>query len=104
MGVPLVTRIGQTFASRVAASLLTTHGLPELIAPDDEAYFGLVMSLVNQPEKLQRVRQQLDAARLASPLFDTQRFARDLERLYEAIWQQRDTPRDQRPPIVLSAS
>jgi predicted O-linked N-acetylglucosamine transferase (SPINDLY family) len=100
-GVPIVTRIGQTFASRVAASLLTTHGLPELIAPDDEAYEKLALSLVNQPEKLRQLRQKLDAARLTSPLFDTVRFARDLERLYEAIWQQHNIPRDQRKPIVL---
>jgi predicted O-linked N-acetylglucosamine transferase (SPINDLY family) len=101
-GVPLVTRIGQTFASRVAASLLTTHGLPELIAPDDQACFGLALSLARQPEKLRQLRQKLDAARLASPLFDTAGFARDLERLYEAMWQQQGIPRDQRPPIVLS--
>jgi predicted O-linked N-acetylglucosamine transferase (SPINDLY family) len=99
--VPLVTRIGQTFASRVAASLLTTHGLPELIAPDDEAYVTLALSLVKQPERLQQLRQKLDAVRLSSPLFDTVRFARDLERLYEAIWQQQGIPRDQRAPVVL---
>jgi predicted O-linked N-acetylglucosamine transferase (SPINDLY family) len=100
-GVPLVTRIGQTFASRVAASLLTVHGFPELIAQDDDAYFRIALSLVSQPEKLRQLRQKLDAARLASPLFDTVRFARDLERLYEAIWQQHNIPRDQRKPIVL---
>jgi predicted O-linked N-acetylglucosamine transferase (SPINDLY family) len=100
-GVPLVTRIGATFASRVAASLLTTHGFPELIAPDDAAYFELALSLVNQPERLRQLRQKLDAVRLSSPLFDTVRFARDLERLYEALWQQQSTPRDQRQPIVL---
>ena len=46
-GVPLITRIGPTFASRVAASLLTTHGFPELITPDNETYFKLALSLVN---------------------------------------------------------
>jgi predicted O-linked N-acetylglucosamine transferase (SPINDLY family) len=101
-GVPLVTRIGTTFASRVAASVLTAHGFPELIALDDEAYFDIAMSLIRQPEKLRRLRQRLDAARFASPLFDTGRFARDLERLYEAMWQQQSLPRDRRGPIVLA--
>ncbi len=101
-GVPLVTRIGQTFASRVAASLLTAHGFPELIAPDNETYFQLVLSLVREPDKLRHIRQKLHAARLNSPLFDTVRFTRDLERLYEAIWQQQSIPRSERLPIVLS--
>jgi predicted O-linked N-acetylglucosamine transferase (SPINDLY family) len=61
------------------------------------------MSLVNQPDKLRQLRQQLEAARLTTPLFDTARFTRDLERLYEAIWQQQGVPRDQRTPIVLPA-
>jgi predicted O-linked N-acetylglucosamine transferase (SPINDLY family) len=100
-GVPLVTRIGQTFASRVAASLLTAHGLPELIAQDDEAYFALALSLANEPDKLRGIRQKLDAARLASPLFDTVGFTRDLERLYEAIWRQQSVPRNERTALIL---
>ena len=100
-GVPLVTRIGQTFASRVAASLLTVHGFPELITSDDETYFKLALSLVNQPERLRHLRLRLDAARLNSPLFDTIGFTRDLERLYEAMWQQQSIPRDERPPLIL---
>ena len=103
-GVPLITRIGQTFAGRVAASLLTTHGFPELIVQDDEAYFQLALSLVKQPERLRLLRQKLDAVRLSSPLFDTARFTRDLERLYEAIWQQHSIPRNERPPLILNAA
>jgi predicted O-linked N-acetylglucosamine transferase (SPINDLY family) len=101
MGVPLVTRIGQTFASRVAASLLITHGLPELVAPDDDSYLALALSLVKQPEQLRGIRRKLDAARFSSPLFDTIGFTRDLERLYEAIWQQQRIPRHERTALVL---
>jgi predicted O-linked N-acetylglucosamine transferase (SPINDLY family) len=102
-GVPLATRIGQTFAGRVAASLLTAHGFPELIAPDDDqAYFDLVLSLASEPEKLRHLRQQLRAAVQSSPLFDPARFARDLERLYEAMWQQQGIPRAEQMPIVLT--
>ncbi|MDR0477488.1 MAG: tetratricopeptide repeat protein [Desulfobulbaceae bacterium] len=99
-GVPLVARMGRTFASRVSASLLTAHGFPELIASDDDSYFELIMSLVKVPEKLRDIRRKLDAARLNSPLFDTARFTRDLERLYEAIWRHH-TPANNRAPIVL---
>jgi predicted O-linked N-acetylglucosamine transferase (SPINDLY family) len=101
-GVPLVTRIGETFAGRVAASLLTTHGFADLIVTTDEAYFELALSLARAPEKLQAIRERLETARLSSPLFDTTRFARDLERLYEEIWQQRDMARHERKPIVLT--
>jgi hypothetical protein len=45
----------------------------------------------------------LATARLSTPLFDTTRFARDLERLYEEIWQQRDVPRHARKPIMLTS-
>jgi predicted O-linked N-acetylglucosamine transferase (SPINDLY family) len=101
MGVPLITRIGQTFASRVAASLLTVHGFPELVASDDQAYFALALSLVSEPEKLCGIRQKLDAARFGSPLFDTTGFSRDLERLYETIWQQQRIPRHERTALIL---
>jgi predicted O-linked N-acetylglucosamine transferase (SPINDLY family) len=103
-GVPLVTRIGETFASRVAASLLTAHGFADLIVTTDEAYFELALSLASAPEKLKNIRERLEAARLGTPLFDTTRFARDLVRLYEEIWQQRDVARHERKPIVLTPS
>ncbi|MDR0781106.1 MAG: tetratricopeptide repeat protein [Pseudomonadales bacterium] len=100
-GVPLLTRMGETFASRVAASLLTTHGFADLVVTTDEAYFDLALSLACAPGKLKTLRERLGAARLSTPLFDTARFARDLERLYEEIWRQRDVPGHERKPIML---
>lgn len=86
-GVPLVTMIGSTFASRVAASLLNAVNLPELIATDAASYLRIVLHLARQPGKLDRVRARLSAQRLQAPLFDTERFTRALEALYAAIWQ-----------------
>lgn len=88
-GVPLVSRIGSTFASRVAASLLNTIGLPELIAETTEAYLQLALHLALRPDDLAAVRNRLRANRLASPLFDTDLFVRNLESAYEAIWAHR---------------
>jgi predicted O-linked N-acetylglucosamine transferase (SPINDLY family) len=85
-GVPLVTRTGDTFASRVAASLLHAVGLPELVTRDWAQYFALAKSLALAPERLAAVRAKLAVQRLTAPLFDTERFTRDLERLYERIW------------------
>jgi protein O-GlcNAc transferase len=100
-GVPLVTRIGGSFAGRVAASVLTTHGFPELIARSDQSYFELALSLAHDPARLSNIRLRLRDARQTSPLFDAKRFARDLERLYQLIWSQRDVPRNHRSPIAL---
>lgn len=87
-GVPLVTRTGDTFASRVAASLLHAIGLPELVTRDWAEYFALAKSLALAPERLAVMRRKLTDQRLTAPLFDTERFTRDLERLYERIWRQ----------------
>jgi len=87
-GVPLITKMGETFASRIAASLLHTVGLPELIAETWEEYFDLAYALATQPEKLKAVREKLAHGRLSSPLFDTVQFTHDLEALYLKMWEQ----------------
>jgi protein O-GlcNAc transferase len=99
-GVPLITRTGKTFASRVAASLLHAVGLPELATGSREAYVALALGLAREPESLAELRSRLGARRLDAPLFDTARFTRDLERLYLAIWAQH--ARGEREPIVLA--
>ncbi len=87
-GVPLVSRIGETFASRVSASLLHAISLPELIAEDWESYFAIAKRLATDPQALSQLKQRLKKNRLTTPLFDTQGFARNLDRMYWAIWRQ----------------
>jgi predicted O-linked N-acetylglucosamine transferase (SPINDLY family) len=86
-GVPVLTCPGETFASRVAASMLEAVGLPEMIAPDLETYESRAVHLARQPELLRAVRRQLRARRKMSPLFSTPRFVRNLERAYLAMWE-----------------
>lgn len=81
-GVPMVAKLGNTFAGRVGASLLSAVGLPELIAADDEGYEKLVLDLYHDRTRLAGLRERLKLARQAAPLFDMERFARDLENLY----------------------
>jgi len=78
-GLPVVTKQGNQFAARVAASLLTAVGLPELITTTEEAYKRLILELATNREKLATVKETLDANRLKQPLFDTRRYARDFE-------------------------
>jgi len=86
VGVPMVTRTGNTFASRVGASLVTAAGLPELIADNWGDYSRLAVELALDRPRLAALKQKLVEQRLRSPLFDTARFTLDLEALYQKIW------------------
>ena len=85
-GVPPVTLIGETFAQRVAASLLHASGLPELVCRDVAHYEGTVLQLAAQPALRAALRARLVAQRAGHPLFDGVRFAGDIEALYERMW------------------
>jgi predicted O-linked N-acetylglucosamine transferase (SPINDLY family) len=79
MGLPVLTRTGRTFASRMAGALLTAAGLPELITPDLAAYEENAVALGLAPAECQRLRQHLLQQRDGGVLFDTPRFTRNLE-------------------------
>ena len=83
-GVPLLTYPGESFASRVAASLLKAAGLSELIADSPSEYEDKAMALATDPVRLNRLRAML--ALKNSPIFDTERYARNLENAYQAIY------------------
>jgi protein O-GlcNAc transferase len=81
-GLPVLTCRGTAFAGRVAASLLTAVGLPELITETAEDYEALALALARDPATLRDLRDRLAAAHTTAPLFDTPRLARDLEAAY----------------------
>jgi predicted O-linked N-acetylglucosamine transferase (SPINDLY family) len=85
LGCPLVALCGETFAARVSASLLINCGLPDLVTFSLDDYETLALRLATDKELMQDVRQRLAAARDSAPLFDSQRFVRDLEQLYLRI-------------------
>jgi predicted O-linked N-acetylglucosamine transferase (SPINDLY family) len=84
-GLPVLTQSGKSFASRVAASLLTALDLPELITSGQDAYEALAVDLAANPEKLSAIRRKLEANRLTKPLFDTRRYATNIEAAYVAM-------------------
>ena len=86
-GVPPVTIIGETFAQRVAASVLHVGGLPELICADVAQYEQTIVRLATQPGQRQALRDRLVAQRAGHAMFDGVRFARDIEALYERMWE-----------------
>lgn len=86
-GVPLLTCAGDTFASRVAGSLLRAVGLPELVTHSLADYARLAAALLADPPRLQALRAKLARQRLGAPLFDVAGYTLDLEALYTAMWQ-----------------
>lgn len=89
-GVPFLASPGESFASRVGASLLDAIGLPELIAPSPEAYAEIAVALATDAARLENLRNKLAANRPTMPLFDTARFVRALEAAYRAMWDRRE--------------
>jgi predicted O-linked N-acetylglucosamine transferase (SPINDLY family) len=85
MGVPVITTPGPTFAGRVAASLLSAVGLPELIAPSLAVYEARALELVCDPQALCAIKAKLKANRATFPLFDTGRFTRQLEAAFAVM-------------------
>ena len=84
-GCPVLTVAGRTFAARVGVSLLTTLGLPELIARDPEEYLVRACGLIEQPAVLSELKRRLLDGRRNSPLFDMAAFARDFTRAVQAM-------------------
>jgi len=79
MGLPVLTRSGRTFASRMAGSLLTSLDLPELITTTVADYEERAVELATQADLLPALRERLQQGREHSVLFDTPRFVRDFE-------------------------
>jgi protein O-GlcNAc transferase len=90
MGCPAVVRRGDTFASRVAAGLLISSGLPEAVAGSAAEYEATALSLAGDPARRAEMRARLraTAAACAGP-FDAPGFTRDLEAIYRRLWREK---------------
>jgi predicted O-linked N-acetylglucosamine transferase (SPINDLY family) len=86
-GLPVVTVRGDTFVSRVAASLLTAAGLAELVAGDLAGYERMALELAGDRARLARLRERLGRDRLQCALFDSGRTTRGLEDLFARMAQ-----------------
>ena len=82
MGLPVLTCMGHSFASRVAASLLNAVNLPELITTSQEQYESLAIELAMHPEKLKSIKDKLANNLPTAPLYDTPLFTKHLESAY----------------------
>jgi predicted O-linked N-acetylglucosamine transferase (SPINDLY family) len=89
-GVPVITVPGPTFASRVAASLVSACGLPDLAAPDEASYVEMAAALANEPATLAGLKQHLETQRMSLPLFDSDAYVRDYEALLIRMFERAD--------------
>lgn len=90
-GCPVLTRRGDGFAGRVAASLLSAAGLHDLIAETDEDYEAIARRLGERPEELEALRARL-AHPDTLPPFDATGFARHIEAAYAEMWRRGARP------------
>ena len=107
-GVPVITLKGNHFASRVSASLLTAIGLPELITHSPKEYEDLAVRLATKPYTLNPttkwqaslIRLKLISKRLSEPLFNTQKFTKNIEKAYSAIYKNYISNRKPRQIVI----
>lgn len=86
-GLPVLTQMGESFAARVAASLLNAIGLPELVATTQEQYEATAIELAGDRARLAEFKDRLHRNRGTMPLFDSERFTRHLENAYTQMYE-----------------
>ena len=86
VGLPVLTRIGESFASRVAASLINSVNLPELITETQEQYEEMAIGIAKDTEKLKSIREKLKSNLPLSPLYNTPLYVKQLESAYQEMY------------------
>jgi len=84
-GLPVVALLGKSYAARVSASFLNTLKLNNLVAHTTDEYEQIVIQLANNPNKLKALKAKLMQLKYTNPLFDSENYTQDLERLYHGL-------------------
>ena len=87
MGVPVITLVGNTHASRVGMSLLSNVGLKELTARSTDEYLEIAVTLSKDLTRRNSTRERLRNMMSYSPLTDAKRFTTNLEKCYRKMWE-----------------
>ena len=94
MEVPILTCKGNSFASRVAASLLNSVNLPEMITLSQDQYESLAIELASNPKKLKIIKDKLKNNLPTAPLFNTSLYAHHLEAAYLIMYERNQNKLD----------
>ena len=84
-GVPVLTLIGESFQSRVAASLLMSIDLPELIAKNQDEYVNKAIQLAKYPSEYNKLKDKLIHNIGKTDLFNCTVFTKNIEKAYSLI-------------------
>ncbi len=87
MEIPLVTRVGEQFASRNSYTMMMNVGITEGIAWTDEEYVEWGVRLGKEPLLRQNISWRLRQAKQTSPLWNAQQFTREMEKAYQQMWE-----------------
>jgi predicted O-linked N-acetylglucosamine transferase (SPINDLY family) len=94
MGCPMITKMGNSYASRLGASILSAVGLPELITITEAEYESLAIQLATHPEELKALKDKLLVNLSTQPLFDTQQFSHSIEEAYIAMYERSQSKKE----------
>ena len=85
-GLPIITKKGEQFVARCAASMLNAVGLPEMVTKTEKDYEELALKLATDKSLLSSIKERLAQNRLSTPLFDTEKYTKDLEDAFEVAY------------------
>ena len=88
-GLPILTKVGSSFSSRICGSLLRYFELNQLIADDKGDYFNKAVELANNHEKLKKIKNKILLAKKSDFYFNTKKYTQNLEKAYKKIHQMR---------------
>jgi len=86
-GLPVLTKVGNSFASRVSGSLLNAIDLVELITHTEEEYENIAIKLATNQKYMNKIKNKLEKNRLSKPLFDIKLYTKHIESAYKTIYE-----------------
>ncbi len=86
-GIPVITKTGTRYVSRMSTSMLSCLGLTDCITTSLDDYYQVALELASNPEKLKNLKSKILKHKFSSPLFNPQLFVTHLESAYQTIWQ-----------------
>ena len=85
MGLPVLTKIGQSFSARVSSSILNSIGLNEFITRNEKEYEEKALYYARNRVELNKIKDQLKSIKHDSSLSNSKEYTLDLEKNYSKL-------------------
>tara|TARA_B100000579_G_C22833224_1_gene857187 strand:- start:319 stop:2388 length:2070 start_codon:yes stop_codon:yes gene_type:complete len=99
-GIPVLTKLGKSFAARVCASILNACDMSELITNDNSQYYDLAIKICKNKSRLNELKLKLNNNLLNKPLFNTKKYVECLEEGYSIAYNNKKNKKDHENIIV----